>query len=71
MATTPFEYFLGRRNAACVQLLEKNQDINEFIRSLLEHVVDYANHEGIRVEDVKIDMPFVTNDGYVKARITR
>lgn len=71
LATTPFEYFAGRRNMACVQLLERNEDVNEFVRAVLEHLVDYANHEGIRVEDVKLDRPYVTNDGYIKARITR
>ena len=71
MATTPFEYFTGRRNESCVRLLEKNEDVNQMIRALLEHLVDFANHEGIRFEDVKIDRPFISNDGYLVARITR
>lgn len=71
MATTSFEYFLGRRNAACVQLLERNHDMGAFIQGLLEHVVQYAEREGIAVEDVKLDLPFVSDDGYIQGRITR
>lgn len=74
MATTPFEYFLGRRNQACVQLLEKNEDVSYLVMGLLEHLVDYANHKGIAVEDIKLDRPFIKDDGsnsYLVARITR
>ena len=71
MPDNPYQYFLGQRNAACVRLLEQNEDVTEFIRAFLEHLVDYANHEGITFDRVRIDRPYVTNDGYVKARITR
>lgn len=71
MPESPYQYFLGRRNAATVRLLEQNEDVNEFIRAFLEHLVDYANHEGVRFADVRIDRPFVSNDGYLKARISR
>lgn len=71
MPTTPFEYFAGRRSAACVRLLEQNTEVNAFIQALLEHLVDFAEHEGIRFSDVKLDLPFVTNDGYIKARILK
>lgn len=71
MATTPHEYFLGRRNEACVRLLEKNEDVNGFIRAVLEHLVDFANHKGIRFEDIRLDRPYVTNDDRIIARITR
>ncbi|CAN5756205.1 hypothetical protein BH24ACT15_BH24ACT15_36390 [soil metagenome] len=67
----PLQYFLGQRNAACVRLLEQNEDVSTFIRALLEHLVDFANHEGIAARDVRIDRPFVSDDGYLKARITR
>lgn len=71
MPQSPLEFFLGRRNAACVRLLEQNDDVNEFSRALLEHLVDYAEREGIEFRDIKLDRPYVTNDGYIKARITR
>ncbi len=71
MPTTPYEVFLGRRNAACVRLLEQNADVNEFTRALLEHLVDYAVKEGIAFSDIKLDRPYVSNDGYIRARIMK
>ena len=71
MATTPLEFFMGRRNAACVRLLEQNSDVNDFTRALLEHLVDYAKREGIEYADIKLDRPYITNDGYIRARIMR
>lgn len=71
MAATAFEYFVGRKNAACVQLLEKNQDVSEFIAALLDHLAQYADREGISVTDVKLDRPYITSDGYIKARLMR
>lgn len=71
MPDSPYQVFLGRRNAACVRLLEQNPDVNEFMRALMEHLVDFADKEGIRYADIKIDRPFVSNDGYLRARILR
>ena len=71
MPESPHQYFLGRRNAATVRLLEQNEDVNQFIRALLEHLVDFADKQGIRYAEVNLDRPFVTDDGYIRARITR
>lgn len=62
---------MGRRNAACLRLLEQNTDVNEFTRALLEHLVDYAKREGIEFSEIKLDRPYVTNDGYIRARIMK
>lgn len=71
MATTPHEYFMGRRNAATLRVLETNGDISTFIRALLEHIADFASQNGIDVKDVKIDSPFITDDGYLRGRILK
>lgn len=69
MPTTPFEYFVGRQNQRMVQLLESNREISEFFYNVLDHLVEHANAKGKRFADLKIDMPHVTSDGYLKARI--
>ena len=71
MPENPHQYFLGQRNAACVRLLERNEDVNNLIRAMLEHLVDYANKEGMDFERIRIDRPFITNDGRLVAQLTR
>lgn len=71
MAENSFEYFLGRRRRACTDVLEKNKDVAEFMAALLEHLVDYAAEKGIPVTAIRLNMPFVTNDGVIQARISK
>jgi hypothetical protein len=71
MPTSAFEYFVGRRNAAMVQLLERNPEVSGFMQALLEHLVDWSKEHGVRYEDIKLDVPFVSHDGYIRARISR
>lgn len=71
MPENAFQYFVGRRNAACVRMLEQNHEVSNFLQSILEHLVDYANQKGMAFADVKLDSPFVSSDGYIKARISR
>jgi hypothetical protein len=71
MATTPFEYFLQNRRQACTDLLEKNEDVSGFMAALLDHLVEYARREGIPLAAIRLDLPFVTNDGQIVAKIGR
>lgn len=71
MATTPLEFFMGRRNAATVKVLEQNEDITKFIRALLEHITDFATQNGVDVGEVKISLPSIGDDGTLRARILR
>ena len=71
MATTPFEYFLGRKQQACADLLERNEDVSGFMAALLDHLVEYARQEGIPLAAIRLDLPFVTNDGRIVAKITK
>ncbi len=69
MATSPFEYFVGRQNQRMVQLLERNRDVSEFFYAVLDHLVEHANAKGKRFEDLQIHDPFVSSDGYIRARV--
>lgn len=71
MPENALQYFMGRRQAAVVRLLEQNEDVSSFIQALLEHLVEYADKEGLRFGDIKIDRPFITNDGVIKGRLVR
>ena len=71
MATNAFEFFLGRRQRACTELLEQNEDVAGFVAALLEHLVDYSREQGIPYRAIILDRPFVTADGYINARIRR
>lgn len=68
MPTSAFEYFLGRRNARVVDLLERNESVSATLQGLLEHLVDVADEKGCRFEDLELDSPFVQGE-YLKARI--
>jgi hypothetical protein len=68
MPTSAFEYFLGRRNARVVSLLERNEGVAAMLQGLLEHLVDVAEERGVPFEDLVVDRPFVHGE-YLKARI--
>ena len=69
MATTPMEYFVGRGNQRMVRLLEQNQEVSEFFYAVLQHLVDHANATGRSFADLRIRDPFVSSDGYIRARV--
>ena len=67
--------FLQRNNAEMVTLLERNRDVSNFILAVVDHVADYANRRGVRIEDIVVDRPYVEgfDSGeaeYLKARLT-
>jgi hypothetical protein len=71
MPDNSFEFFLGRRRRACTDLLEHNEDVAGFMAALLEHLVDYSRAEGIPYKAIRLDLPFVTNDGRIVAQIRK
>jgi len=68
-ATSPFEYFVGRQNRKMVDLLEANRDVSQFFMSVLDHLVAHAEANGKRFDQLKIEDPFVSPDGYIRARV--
>lgn len=71
MATTPFEYFLGRENQRMTHLLERNESVSKFVQGVLDHLVGYCSRECVKFEDIQIDMPYVANDEHIRGRIVR
>lgn len=71
MAENALEVMLGRRRRACTEILEQNEDVSGFMAALLEHLVDYAAEEGIHIKQIRLDRPFVTNDGRIIAQIQK
>jgi ribosomal protein L22 len=67
--TTPFEYFVGRQNRNLVDMLEANRDVSQFFMSVLEHLVAHAQENGKRFDQLKIEDPYVSPDGYIRARV--
>lgn len=68
MAESAFHYFIQRRNARVVQLLERNESVSAMLQGLLEHLVSVAEDHGVPFEQVELDRPFVQGE-YLKARI--
>lgn len=71
MAENAFEVMLGRRRKACTDILEQNEDVSGFMAALLDHLVEYAAKEGIHPRQIRLDRPFVTNDGRIVAQIQK
>lgn len=71
MADNAFEVMLGRRRRACADILEQNEDVSGFMAALLDHLVEYARKEGIHPRQIRLDRPFVTNDGKIVAQIQK
>lgn len=69
MATNPYEHFVGRENQKMVRLLEENREVSEFFYTVLQHLVDHANAKGKAFKDLQIHDPFVSSDGYIRARV--
>ena len=69
MPANAYEYFVGRENRRLVRMLERNHDLAAMVQGLLEFLVEYCDRTGRSVDDVTIDRPSVTIDGFVQFRI--
>jgi hypothetical protein len=69
VAGTPFEYFLAQKRQACTDLLEKNEDVSGFFAAVLDHLVEFSRQEGVSMQRIQLDRPFVTADGKIIAQI--
>lgn len=67
MATTAFEYFLGREQSRMVRFLERNESFSTFVEALLAHLTKLAEERGCRPEDIELLTPFVQGE-YIQAR---
>jgi ketopantoate reductase len=47
MPENAFQFFLGRKNAKLVKLLEENTEVSEFFQGILEELVAVADKEGV------------------------
>lgn len=70
MPANALEYFVQRRSAHVVRLLDENRQIAGFVQALLEHLVDHAVEKGVRYADLDLDTPHITRDNVLVARIT-
>lgn len=71
MATTAFEYFLGRENQRIVKFLERNESVSSFLQALVAHLSEFAEKESIRIEDIELEAPYITPDGYLRGRVRK
>lgn len=69
MPANAFEFFLQRRNARVVQLLEQNDSVSGALQGLLEHLVDFADDKGVPFRDLDLNDAHVTRDNQLVARI--
>lgn len=69
MATTAFEYFVGRRNQACVRMLERNESVASFMQGVLEHLTTFCEAEGIAYENIVLDRPYIGHNRKLEAHI--
>jgi hypothetical protein len=70
MAGTVYEH-LSREHTRMVQFLDRNQSVSGFLEALIAHLTMYCEKEGLKPEEVELDLPFVTMDGTIQARIRR
>jgi hypothetical protein len=52
-----------------VELLERNPDLSRFFLAVIDHLVVHCNATGKDFRDLKIVDPFVSPDGYIRARV--
>jgi hypothetical protein len=69
MADSAFTYFLQRRNAHVVRLLETNHSVAGALQGLLEHLVEYAEERGVPYTAIELADVHVTRDNQLVARI--
>lgn len=69
MPATAFEVFVGRENQKVVRLLEQNRDVSQFVMSVLDHLVKHCEATGTHFRDLQIRDPYVSPDGYIRARV--
>lgn len=60
---------MQQQNLKMVELVDKNHSVAAFIQGLCEYLVNYANVRGVSIEAIDIDLPFIGDDEYVRARI--
>jgi hypothetical protein len=60
---------MQQQNLRMVEMVEKNHSVASFIQGLCEYLVNYANHKGLPIEAIDLDLPFIGDDEYIRARI--
>lgn len=60
---------MQQQNLRMVEMVDKNHSVAAFIQGLCEYLVNYANHKGIPLEAIELDLPFIGDDEYIRARI--
>lgn len=71
MATSAFEYFLGRENARIVRFLERNHSVSSFMQALVAHLTEFAEKNHLRPEDLELELPYIAHDEFIRARVRR
>jgi selenophosphate synthase len=70
MAQTAYE-FLANNQSQLVKFLDRNHDVSAFIAGLLGHLVEYANHKGVKFEDIRIELPRIEDAGGDQSLVAR
>jgi hypothetical protein len=60
---------LQSHNDQKIKMLEKNMSLCGFIDSLIDYLVQYANHKGVSVEDIVLESPYIGDDEFIRSRI--
>lgn len=68
-AENAFTFFLQRKNAHIVKLLETNHSVAGAIQGLLEHLVDFAAEKGVPYTAIELADVHVTRENMLVARI--
>jgi hypothetical protein len=66
---SPFDFFVQRQNGRMVQLLEENREVSRFFMAILDHLEQHARATGRPYAALRIEDPYVTADGYIRARV--
>lgn len=68
MARSAFELFESEQSQV-VKFCQQNESVSAFIQGVLEHCVQYCNRKGVAFRDVVLDVPFVGDDEFFRARL--
>lgn len=71
MATDAYEY-LRERHDRLADALSANEDVANFVQSVLEHAIDRAAARGQALADIEIESPQIVQQGnsyYISAGI--
>lgn len=70
MPENAFQYFLGRKSARVVKLLEDNNEVAEYMQGLLEELVQVADKAGVPYRKLGIRDAFIHGPSMtVRARV--